>query len=179
MTPEHSYAEALADVAMAERRPEQIQRELNDFLQMMAESADLRNFLLSPAVAPPPKHAVIAKLIERMGASQVLRNFLYLVVDHRRTGLLNAIGQTFAQELNARLGIIDVEIASARELPETEKRALIEAIERRTGKRAVPSYRIQPELLGGVRVQIGSTVLDGSVTNSLDRLRARMAAAHS
>ena len=179
MTPEHSYAEALADVAMAERRPEQIHRELNDFLQMMAESADLRNFLLSPAVPPSSKHVVIAKLIERMGASQALRNFLYLIVDHRRVNLLNAIGEAFGRELNARLGIIDVEIASSRELPETEKRALVEAIERRTGKHVVPSYRIQPELLGGVRVQIGSTVLDGSVMSGLDRLRARMATAHS
>lgn len=179
MTPEHSYAEALADVAMTERHPEQIQRELHDFLQMMAESADLRNFLLSPAVPPSPKHAVIAKLIERMGASQALRNFLYLIVDHRRVSLLGAIGEAFDKELNTRLGIIDVEIASARDLPETEKSALVEAIERRTGKRVVPSYSIRPELLGGVRVQIGSTVLDGSVMSGLDRLRARMTAAHS
>lgn len=176
MTPEHSYAEALVDVALAEQRPEQIRRELNDFLGMTEASADLRNFLISPAVPSSSKRSVIAKLVEQMGASQTLRNFLYLVVDHRRAGLLRAIGEAFAQELNARLGILDAEIAAARNLSEQEKQALVAALERRTGKRIVPSYRVEPELIGGVRVRIGSTVLDGSVRSSLDRLRARMAA---
>jgi F-type H+-transporting ATPase subunit delta len=174
--PERSYAEALAEVALAERRPDEIRRELSDFLQMMAESADLRNFLTSPAVSPPSKHAVIAKLVERMGASQSLRNFLYLIVDHNRVSLLDAIGEAFGEELNARLGILDAEIAAARDLGEEEKRAVVAALERRTGKRVAPSYRIEPELIGGVRVRIGSTILDGSVSESLERLRARMAA---
>jgi F-type H+-transporting ATPase subunit delta len=178
VTPEHNYAAALADVALAEGRPEQIRGELNDFLRMMGESADLRNFLASPAVPASPKHAVIAKLIERMGASQAVRNFLYLVVDHGRVGLLGAIGEAFAKELNARLGILDAEIASARDLADEEKNELIGALERRTGKRIVPSYRIERELIGGVRVRIGSVVLDGSVRSSLDRMRASMAGAH-
>jgi F-type H+-transporting ATPase subunit delta len=176
VTPERSYAEALADVALAERRPEQIRRELDDFLGMMAESADLRNFLGNPAVPASTKRAVIAKLVERMGASQALRNFLYLVIDHRRVGLLGAIGEAFAQELNARLGILEAEIAAARDLADEEKQALVAALERRTGKRIVAGYRVAPELIGGVLVRIGSTVFDGSVRNSLDRLRARMAA---
>ncbi|HVB33444.1 MAG TPA: ATP synthase F1 subunit delta [Patescibacteria group bacterium] len=176
MTPERSYAEALADVALAEQRAEQVRRELGDFLQMMAESADLRNFLSSPAVPASSKRSVIAKLVEQMGASQALRNFLYLVVDHRRVGLLGAIAEAFGEELNLRLGILDAEIAAARDLPDAEKQALVAALERRTGKRVVASYRVEPELIGGVRVRIGSTVLDGSVRSSLDRLRARMAA---
>jgi len=178
VTPERSYGEALADVAMAEGRPEPIRRELNDFLKMMAESGDLRNFLISPAVPPSAKRSVIAKLVERMGASQALRNFLYLVVDHRRVGLLGAIGEAFGQELNVRLGILDAEIAASRDLSGDEKQALVSALERRTGKRIVPSYRVEPELIGGVQVRIGSTIWDGSVRSSLDHLRARMAAGH-
>lgn len=177
MTAERSYAEALADVAVAERRPEQIRRELDEFLRMMAESGDLRNFLLSPAVPASSKQLVIAKLVERMGASEALRNFLYLIVDHGRVGLLDAIGEAFSRELNSRLGILDAEIAASRNLSGEEKQALVAALERRTGKRIVPSYRVVPELIGGVQVRIGSTVMDGSVRSSLDRLRARMSAA--
>ena len=176
MTPERSYGEALADVALAGGRPEQVRRELDDFLAMMSESADLRNFLISPAVSPSSKRSVIAKLVERMGASQTLRNFLYLVVDHRRVRLLGAIAEAFGRELNARLGILDAEIAAARDLSGDEKQALVAALERRTGKKIEPSYRVEPALIGGVQVRIGSTILDGSVRSGLDHLRARMAA---
>jgi F-type H+-transporting ATPase subunit delta len=176
LTPERSYAVALADVALAEKRPEDIRRELNDFLAMMAESADLRNFLASPAVPVESKQAVIAKLVERMGASQALRNFLYLVVDHRRVGLLGAIGEAFGQELNQRLGILVAEVSAARELAAEEKQALVSALERRTGKRIEASYQVDRALMGGAVVRIGSTIYDASVRSSLERLRARLAA---
>lgn len=176
MTPERSYAEALAEVALAEKRPEQMRRELGDFLALMAESSDLRNFLESPAVPARAKQAVISKLIERTGASEALRNFLFLVVDHRRVGLLGAIGVAFGQELNARLGILEAEISAARELGAEEKQELVAVLERRTGKKIEASYRVAPELVGGAVVRIGSTIYDGSVRNGLERLRARMAA---
>lgn len=176
MTPERTYAEALADVALAEKRPEQMRRELEDFLAMMGESSDLRNFLASPAVANSAKQAVIAKLIERMGASEALRNFLFLVVDHRRVGLLGAIGQAFGQELNARLGILDAQISTARELDADEKQAIEAELARQTGKRIEANYRIEKDLEGGAVVRIGSTIYDGSVRASLEQLRARMAA---
>lgn len=176
MTPERSYAEALADVALAENRPEQMRRELEDFLAMMGESADLRNFLASPAVASSAKQAVIAKLIERMGASEALRNFLFLVVDHRRVGLLGAIGQAFGQQLNARLGILEARISTARELDADEKQGIEAELARQTGKRIEASYRIEKDLEGGAVVRIGSTIYDGSVRASLEQLRARMAA---
>ncbi len=176
MTPERSYAEALADVALAENRAEAVRRELSDFLKMMAESADLRNFLESPAVTVEAKHSVIAKLVERMGASEALRNFLYLIVDHQRVTLLAAIGEAFGRELNSRLGILEAAISAARQLSEEEKRTLVAVLERQTGKKVEASYRVDPELLGGAVVRIGSTVYDGSVRNGLERLRARMAA---
>ncbi len=176
MTPERSYAEALADVALAEKRPEQVRRELNDFLAMLAESTDLRNFLESPAVPTSSKQAVIEKLIARMGASPALRNFLFLVVDHHRVNLLDAIGQAFGQQLNARLGILEAEVTSARPLSAEEKQQLVAVLERRTGKKIEATYRTNLALVGGAMVRIGSTIYDGSVRNSLERLRARMAA---
>jgi F-type H+-transporting ATPase subunit delta len=176
VTPERTYAEALADVALAENRPEQVRRELEEFLGMMAESADLRNFLASPAVPNSAKQAVIGKLVERMGASEALRNFLYLVVDHRRVGLLGAIGQAFGQELNARLGILEARISTARELDAAERQAIEAELARRTGKRIEASYRVDRNLQGGAVVRIGSTVYDGSVRAALERLRERMAA---
>jgi F-type H+-transporting ATPase subunit delta len=176
MTPERSYAVALADAAMDAGRPTETRRELGDFLALLAESADLRNFLASPAVGTSTKHAVIAKLVERLGASETIRNFLFLIVDHRRVWQLDGIAQAFGQELNARLGILEAEIRAARELDDQERQSLVAALERRTGKRIEPAFRLDPGLLGGVVVRIGSTIYDGSVRAGLERLHARMAA---
>lgn len=176
MTPERSYAEALAEVALASGHPERIQRELGEFLATLAGSADLRNFLASPAVPAEVKQAVLTKLVERIGASEALRNFLFLIVEHRRLGLLGPIAQAFEEDLNAGLGILEAEISAARELPPEEKRALEGALERRTGKRIEARYRVDAGLIGGAVVKVGSTVYDGSVRTELERMRARMAA---
>jgi F-type H+-transporting ATPase subunit delta len=176
MTPERSYAEALAEVALATGRPEQIRRELDEFLATLTGSADLRNFLASPAVPAELKQTVLTKLVQRMGASEALRNFLFLIVDHRRLGLLGAIARAFDEDLNARLGILEAEISAARELPPEERGALEAALARRTGKRIEAKYRVDSRLIGGAVVKIGSTVYDGSVRTELERMRARMAA---
>lgn len=175
MTPERSYAVALADVALAENRAEELRHEVNDFVAMVAESSDLRNFLESPAVPAQAKQAVIGKLIERMGASQALRNFLFLVVDHRRVGLLGGIAQAFGEELNDRLGILVAEVTAARELDAEEKQALENALARRTGKRIQAGYEVNRDLMGGAVVRIGSTIYDASISSGLERLRTRLA----
>ncbi|HEV2388351.1 MAG TPA: ATP synthase F1 subunit delta [Candidatus Acidoferrales bacterium] len=176
MTPERAYAEALAEAALATGRPEQVRRDLGDFLTTLAGSADLRNFLTSPAVPGEVKQRAVTQVVERMGASETLRNFLFLILEHRRVVLLGAIAAAFDRELNARLGILEAEISAARELPAEEKQALEDALAQRTGQRIQAKYRVEPGLIGGAVVKIGSTVYDGSVKTELARLRARMAA---
>ena len=78
------YANALADVVLEQRAAEPVRKQLAEFVRMYKESANLRNFLASPAVERKTKHAVIEKLGARLGASKVLRNFLFVVIDNRR-----------------------------------------------------------------------------------------------
>ena len=169
------YAAALADVALEKRQTEPLKRELAAFLELVGKSPELRNFLATPAVERAAKQAVIEKLVARLGASRELRNFLFVIVDNRRTALLPEIAKEFEAELLERLGVARAEITSARELTAQQKTDLGETLETLTGKRIEPRYAVDPELVGGVTVRIGSTIYDGSVRAQLTRLEERLA----
>jgi F-type H+-transporting ATPase subunit delta len=89
--------------------------------------------------------------------------------------MLREIEKAFGDELNARLGIAEAEVVSARELSAAEKKTLIAALAQRTGKKITANFREDKTLLGGAIVRVGSTVYDGSVREQLERLRERLA----
>lgn len=169
------YADALADVAVSDHSADQTRRELADFLAMLRESPDLHTVLTSPAVPRKNKHAVAQTLVERLGASRTLRNFLFVVLDKRRMVLLPEIQIAFEAQLDERLGMRRADVTSARELDGDEKARLNSALERLTGRRVEAQYRLDPELIAGAVVRLGSTIYDGSVRTQLERLRTRLA----
>ncbi len=171
-----SYAAALVEVALAQRKTEELKGELGRFVELLGLSTDLRNFLATPAVERTAKQAVIEKLVARIGASQALRNFLFIIVDKDRTPLLPEIAKEFEAELRARLGIAEAEVTTARELTPQQKTELGKTLETLTGKQIEARYAVNRELLGGVVVRIGSTIYDGSVRAQLERMGARLAA---
>jgi F-type H+-transporting ATPase subunit delta len=112
--------------------------------------------------------------VERLGASKTLLNFLFVLIDNRRANLLDEIQAAYQEQLYARLGVADVYVMSARELNEPEKKELAGALEKLTGKRVEAHYGVDPELIGGAVVRIGSTIYDGSVRGQLNALRSRL-----
>jgi F-type H+-transporting ATPase subunit delta len=165
----------LVDIAIEQGMADQVKNELSDFMLLLAESAELRNFLASPAVPRPTKQAVIEKLILRLGAAKIVRNFLFVVVENGRAALLPQIREEFEAQLRARLGLAQAHVTSAHELSGQEKTDLALVLERLTGKRVETLYSLDPELIGGAVVRIGSVIYDGSVRERLNRLRARLA----
>ena len=170
------YANALADIALAQGAAEPASKQLADFGAVYAESAELRNFLASPAVDRAAKHGVIEKLAERLGASKIIRNFLFVIVDHRRTHILPEIIAAFQDVIRRRQGIAEAEISSAVELSATQKAEFAFTLERLIGKRVESKFLLEPGLLGGAVIRLGDTIYDGSLRNRLNELRARLAA---
>lgn len=170
------YAAALADVALEQKSADAARRDLGAFIDAFFASGDLRNTLESPAVSGELKQKVVEKIAAKMGLAPAVRNFVYLIVDHRRLEMLEEIQQAFRDELNSRLGIEEAEVTSARELSAAEKKELTAALERRTGKKVEASFQEDKALLGGAVVRLGSTIYDGSVREQLNRLRERLEA---
>ncbi len=170
------YAAALADVALERDDGAETKKELRGFVGAFSASPDLRNFLASPAVPKPAKQAVIEKLGARLKLGPAVRNFLFVIVDNRRMDVLREIAQAFEAELNARLGVAEADVTSARDLSKEERRDLTETLARLTGKRIEARYALEAGLIAGAVVRIGSTIYDGSVREQLNRLRARLEA---
>jgi F-type H+-transporting ATPase subunit delta len=170
------YANALADIALAQGAAEPLVKQLGAFGALSAESPDLRNFLASPAVPRTAKHGVIAKIMSRMGASKIVRNFLFVLTDHRRTQALPEVIAAFQEIIRQRQGVAQAEVSSAVEMTGQQKAALAKTLERLTGRKIEASYSLDAALLGGAVVRIGSTIYDGSLRNQLNTLRARLTA---
>jgi F-type H+-transporting ATPase subunit delta len=169
------YANALADIAMAQGAAEKTAEQLVGFGALYAESAELRNFLASPAVAGEAKRRVIGKLLARVGGSKIVQNFLFVVADHHRTHALPEMIVAFQQVIRQRQGIMEAQISSAVELSKTQKAEMEFTLERLTGKRVEAKFSLEPKLLGGAVVRVGDTVYDGSLRSRLNELRARLA----
>ena len=170
------YANALADIAFEQGAVDAVMKQLNDFYGLYASSGELRNVLSSPAVTRDAKHRVIEKLIGRAGASKAVRNFLFVVVDHRRTAILPEMVAAVQEVIRKRQGIVEAQVSSAIELNATQKAELAFTLERITGRRVEATFSLEPGLLGGAVVRVGDTVYDGSLRTQLNELRARLAA---
>ncbi len=168
------YADALAEVAIEQNSPEAVRREFADFLNLLRESEQLGILLASPAVSRANKHAIAQALVERMNASRTLRNFLFVVIDQRRVRLLSDIYQAFEKQLDQLEGIARANVISARHLDEQEKSELRDVLERISGRRIEAHYSLDPSLIAGAVVRVGSTIYDGSVRTQLERLRLQL-----
>lgn len=170
------YATALADIVLEQGAAEPTRIQLEEFRAAFAESAELRNFLISPAIPRDAKHGVIEKIVARLGASKIIRNFLFVMSDNQRVHLLPEIADTFKQVLEQRQGVAEAQVTSPLELTDVQKTSLVRTLERVSGKKIQARYFLDPALLGGVLVKIGDMIYDGSVRNRLHQLRARLAA---
>jgi F-type H+-transporting ATPase subunit delta len=170
------YANALADVALAQGAADPALKQLADFGAAVAGSAELRNFLASPAVPREAKHGVIEKIAARLGAGKIIRNFLFVIADHQRTHMLGEIVAAFEDVIRQRQGIAEAEISTAIELSAAQKKRFAQTLERITGKKIQAKYSRDPALLGGAMVRVGDTIYDGSVRNRLNEMRARLTA---
>jgi F-type H+-transporting ATPase subunit delta len=170
------YANALADIALEQGAAEPVLKQLSEFGAAFAESAELRMFLAAPGLSREAKHGVIEKLAARMGASKIIRNFLFVMIDNQRTPLLPDILEAFQQVIRRRQGVAEAEVSSTVNLSDAQKAQLLQTLERLTGKKIQAKYALQPELLGGAVVRIGDTIYDGSLRSRLNEMRARLTA---
>lgn len=172
------YARALADLVSAPGaplKPEEAVAQLRVVEQMVSESWELKNAMLTPAIQTSRKRAVMNRLLEKIQAAPLIRNFVFVVIDHRRIGMIADIREAFETQLDERLGIVRAEVTSAASLDAAQQSGVESELARLTGKRMRLRFAVDSGLLGGVMARIGSTVYDGSVRGQLHRMRRELA----
>ena len=163
------YARALYDAAKENGRVEQVREELRDFVESQREVPELRELLRNPQV----DHRVKASALEELlgGEEELVRNFLLLLAEKNRAGEVEEIARDFERLVAEGEGILDVEVTTAVELSDEEAREVIEQIEKASGRKVEATRNVDPDLIGGLVLQVGSLRLDASVRGRLNRLR--------
>jgi len=171
------YARALADVVFeAHLDAKAVQAQLADFGAAWHESRELREFLIDPSFPVEQKVAFLDKLNARLQMAQQTRNFVAVLIRNSRVAGFDDVAAEFRREINQRLGISEAKVISARRLDDTERRDLEQQIAALTGGQVEAHFEEDSALIGGVVVQVGSTVYDGSVRGRLDGLREELSA---
>lgn len=168
------YARALVDVVTepgAGIDAETAKQQLRQVASLIATSSDLKGALLTPAVSPARKRAVIAKLID---VHPKIRNFIYVVIDHRRVHEIPSIVEAFELLMDEHLGFVRADVSSATALTGAQQASLQAQLTRMAGREAKVKFKTDPALVGGVIARVGSTVYDGSVRGQLERLRTTL-----
>jgi len=169
------YAQAFAEVAESCGLDSgAVQQQIRDFAETLAESFDLREFLMNPSIEMAQKLKVLDAIAGRIGMFPQVRNFLVVILEHDRLDGLNEILTAYGELADEHAGAAEASITSARAL-NPEDRAQLEAqVAKLAGAHVRATYAEDASLLGGVVVQIGSTIYDGSVKAQLQQLKQRL-----
>lgn len=173
------YGKALADAVFAPDSglsPQDAVTQLRSAETMVGESKPLQLALLSPAVGKVRKQAVLSKLSEQLGLHRIIRNFLLVVVSHRRSLELKAMRESFEEVVDERLGWVKAEIASAHEVGPVQREEIERALGQQLGKFIRPTYVVDASLISGVRARVASKEYDATVRGKLDKMHQRLAA---
>jgi F-type H+-transporting ATPase subunit delta len=171
------YARAFADViGDLKLDPNQIRDELRTLLEIVGESVALRRVLEGPSVSQQEKLRLLDALSQRAGFQPAVRNFMAVLMAHGHVGALGSVVRQFEMEMDQRLGFVEADITSVRELSAAERTALEGQIAQLTGRKVRARYSDDKSLLGGAVVKVGSTIYDGSLRGQLRRMKQQLSA---
>lgn len=170
------YAKALLDLARERGELDAVLRDVGALFDAWKESAELREILQSPVIPRPALKSVLDALMQRLQATQIVRNTVLLLADKGRLNHIEQVFKAVAELSEAETGRIRVEVTSAKPLSDAYYAQLIEKLERVTDREVVLVKNEDPSLIGGVVTRIGDQIFDGSLSNQLSELRETLLA---
>jgi F-type H+-transporting ATPase subunit delta len=166
------YAKAFADVvAELHLGAAAVDHQLKDFLATWDASAQLREVFKDPSVPSAQKIAVLDQMKDKLRLAPQVRNLFAVLIDHGRIGAVHEVIAEYRKELQQRMGVHQAEVITARELNAEDKASLLNLVAELAQGKVEASFKLDPSILGGVVVRIGSTVYDGSVLGRVERLK--------
>jgi F-type H+-transporting ATPase subunit delta len=169
------YARSLFEVAKEHDVLDDVHEQLDEFADALDESRDLQVFFFSPYFSSDEKKDAIGKLVE--DADEQFVRFLELLAERHRMPVLFRIRREFDSRWAEENRLLPVTIRSAVELDDDTVKNIQKEIEDQTGRRTELTTEVDPDVLGGLAVQVGNAIMDGTVRARLERLRRQVATA--
>ena len=169
------YAHALFDVARKSRQTDRIGRDVTAFVRLMASNEELARALTHRAIAPMRKRAVVEALLRSWpDVTPEVGRLLVLLADRDRLSELPAIAAAFDERLMELNQAARAELTTPAPVDDETRRRIVAALSQAVGREVSVTERIDPALVGGFAVRVGSVVFDGSVRRHLERIRERL-----
>lgn len=152
---------------------EAVESDLNAISHLVDSHPDFRGFLESPRISRDDKISIAEKLFsDRVTALSM--GLLRVMLNKRREGEFAGVRREFISLRRDEGNVLYANVTSATELDDSQKKAIVAKLEEKSGKKVEADFRIDPALIGGVKVAVGNFVLDGSVKGTFNRLRDRL-----
>src|SRR6185437_13498420 len=170
------YAAALFELADERHALDEAAGDLRELRAMLQASPDLARLVRSPVLSRAEQGKAIGALAEQAGLSPLTSDFLAVVARNRRLFAAPAMIEAYLARLAERRGEVTAEVTAAQPLTDAQNNALTEQLRRVVGGRVAVDLRIDPSLIGGMVVKIGSRMVDGSLRSKLQRMRLALRA---
>lgn len=165
------YAKALLSVALEHDAADQAGNDLEGLQAWLDENSKVRAFFSLITVEKQEKRQVMLELLPHLGLSDFVGNLVRLLAENGRLHQIDEVVDAYRGLLRENQGILGVDVATAAELEDRERDQIRQAIAVGTGKKIILEESVDPEIIGGLRYRIGSTLYDGSVRSQLSQLK--------
>ncbi len=168
------YAGALIELAQESGKTDKVARDLAQLASMLKDSADLSLLVRSQSFSRKTQAQAIMALAQRAGFDLLTMNFLNVLVQNRRLSALKDIIESFQEDLAKRKGEITVQVETAQDLSPAQLKSLQEALMKGMNQNVTIRAKVEPSIMGGMIVTVGSQMIDDSVRRKLERLKVSM-----
>ncbi len=167
------YGRSLFQVALEQGKLDELREQLGQFADAINDNHDLAVFFFSPYFSTKEKQDALERMLD--GADPTLTNFLELLIENHRMPVIFRIRQEYERLWDEENRTLPVEITSAIALDEQTTASLGKTIGERAGRKVTLAARVDPDILGGIIIRVGNSILDASIRNRLEQLRRHVA----
>ena len=168
------YSRALFEVVKEANELEKTENDVKIFSSLLKNSLDIKNFIHNPTQSKENQVKVIELLAEKLNFSKSLKNFMFLLVEKRRIFFVEKIIDSFLRLCSQKRGEVKASLISSKELSEAELDGISKELSSSTSSTIKFDYRVDKELIGGLKLQLGSFMIDTSIRNKLNKYKQKM-----
>ena len=168
------YSRALFEVANEANELEKIENDISNFQLLYNSSQEIRNFIKDPTQSINTQNNVIILLADKLGFSKNLKNFFLLLIKKRRIFFIKKISKNFLKLCSQKRGEVKASLISSKELSKTELDEISKDLSTSMGSSLIFDYKVDKELIGGLKLQLGSFMIDTSIKNKLKKYEQAM-----
>jgi len=168
------YSRALFEVAKEAGDLEKIEADIKNFQSLLVNSVELKNFIQNPTHSKDNQINLIKLLADKFNYSKILKNFMFLLIDKRRIFFAKKITDSFLKLCSEKRGEVKASLISSKELSDTELESISKDLSSSMGSIIKFDYKMDKELIGGLKLQLGSFMIDTSIKNKLKKYEQKM-----